>query len=115
MDESILVTVRKACNLSETDDSFDGQLIIHTNSYLFRLAQIGIGSKGFSITGTTEKWSDFIPENFSNFEAAKSYVGLNVLLVFDPPQNASVLAMVKEMVNAFEVCLYMEREASKND
>ena len=113
MDESILVTIRRACNLKDYDDSFDGQLIIYTNGVLFRLAQIGIGKPDFSISGQNEIWGDFIYERFQDLEAVKLYAGLSVFIIFDPPQNASILAMINAMISKCEVCLYMEAEANK--
>lgn len=108
MDGSILEDVRVACNLNRDDDSFDDQLIFHTNGYLFRSAQAGVGKKGFSITGTDEVWTDFISEDFENFEAVKNYIGLSVLLAFDPPQTPGVLELIRGMVKEFEWSLYVE-------
>lgn len=107
---SILVDVRLASNVTENDDSFDGQLIPLTNTYLFRVAQIGIGKKGFYITGTDEQWTDFIEENFEYFHPVKTYVGTKVRLDFDPPENAALLTVLKEEVAQIEWCLYNEAE-----
>lgn len=45
MEGSILEDVRVACNLKRDDDSFDDQLILHTNTMLFRSAQMGVGKR----------------------------------------------------------------------
>lgn len=113
MDGSILEDVRVACNLDRNDNSFDGQLILHTNSFLFRSAQTGVGKKGFSINSVDQKWSDFIDTNFEEFEAVKSYIGLRVLLVFDPPQNSAVIELLNSTVKELEWTLYAEADVAE--
>jgi len=112
MNESILEDIRCACNLGRDDDSFDGQLIIHTNTFLFRSAQLGVGKKGFRIKGIDEKWSDFIEKEPENFAAVKDYIGLRVHLLFDPPQNASVLAEFEKLADEFEWTIYAEADVN---
>lgn len=114
MDGSILEDVRVACNLSKNDSSFDGQLILHTNTFLFRSAQMGVGKKGFSIDGVEQKWSDFIDTNFEEFESVKSYIGLRVLLVFDPPQNSAVIELLNSTVKELEWTLYAEADVMED-
>ncbi len=112
-DESILRDVRVACNLSPDDPSFDDELILHTNTYLFRAAQFGVGKKGFSIRAEDETWSDFVPDDFENVESLKSYIGLSVRLLFDPPESSSVQAAMKETVKEMEWCLYIEKDIAE--
>lgn len=114
MEGSILEDVRVACNLKRDDDSFDDQLILHTNTMLFRSAQMGVGKKGFRISGVYEVWSDFMDPDYEYYDAIKSYIGLRVLLLFDPPENAGVLATVKEMVDEFGWTLYAEADAQED-
>lgn len=114
MDGSILEDVRVACNLRRDDSSFDDQLILHTNSFLFRSAQAGVGKKGFRITGTSEQWDDFMDPEQEYFEAIKSYIGLRVLLAFDPPQSSSALALINDMVKEFGWALYAEADVMED-
>ena len=117
MDESILVDIRPMCNVEKNVDVFDDQLIPLINSYLFRAAQIGVGKKGFMISGVDETWSDFVDSELSPecFAALKSYVGLRTQLQFDPPTNAAVLKAKQEDAKEFEWCLYDEAEIMKLD
>ena len=112
MNESILENVRSACNLKSDDDAFDSQLIPLINTYLFRSAQAGFGRKGFSITGDTETWEEFLEDGMdaSKYEAIKTYVGLRVHLRFDPPQNSALLTAMKEDAHELEWCLYDEAD-----
>lgn len=111
MDSSILQDVREACNLSRDETAFDGQLIQLTNTFLFRSAQFGVGNKGFMIDSEAQTWTEFLegqtPENFA---ALKSYIGLSVMLRFDPPENAAVLVAFKDTVKELEWCLYDEAD-----
>jgi len=110
MDGSILQDVRVACNLEENDDAFDGQLIQLTNTMLFRSAQIGVGKKGFAIDGIGQRWTDFVSESFSEFESLKTYIGLRVRLIFDPPENGAVREVFEKTADELEWCIYSEAD-----
>ncbi len=110
MDHSILTDVKIACNVNEYDNAFDAQLLPLINTYLFTLAQIGIGAKGFHVSGANEKWNDFIAENSEYFQPVKTYISNRVRLEFDPPENSSVLTSLKEETKEIEWRLYNEAE-----
>ena len=102
MDESILLTIKKILGVPEDYKVFDVDLIVHINSVLLILQQLGVGPKsGFSITGTEETWSDFFT-NPENLEAVKSYVGIKTKLLFDPPDSSFVLDSYKTLANELE-------------
>ncbi len=110
---SILRDVRVACGLSPDDSSFDDELVLHTNSFLFRASQFGVGKKGFFIATEDEEWNDFVPDGFENVESLKTYVGLSVRLLFDPPESSSVQAAMKETIKEMEWCLYIENDIAE--
>lgn len=110
MKDSILRDVREMCDVGKDVDSFDGQLIPLINTFLFRSAQFGVGKKGFSITGDTEKWTDFVEEGFEFYSALKNYISIRVKLIFDPPENSALLAALKEEAKELEWCLYDEAD-----
>ena len=110
MDGSILKSVRLACDVGEDDNSFDGQLIPLTNTFLFRVAQIGLGEPGFTITGEDENWGDFIWFTYDDYAAVRSYIGIRVKLIFDPPDNSALLSALKEEAKELEWCLYDEAD-----
>lgn len=112
-DGSILEDVRIACGLDSNDSSFDDELVLHTNSFLFRAAQFGVGKKGFHITSDAEGWNEFVEDGFENFEALKTYVGLSVRLLFDPPEGSATQAAMKETVREMEWCLYIEKDIAE--
>ena len=100
--ESILTSIKKMLGIAEEYTHFDMDIIMHINTVLGTLTQIGVGSsKGFSIQDDSEIWSDFIPSNY-NLEMIKSYVYLKVRLLFDPPQSSSVATSMENTIKELE-------------
>ena len=102
MDESILTSIKKLLGISESDATFDLDIIMHISSVLMILTQIGVGpDSGFSIQGSSSRWSDFIG-SAKNLEAIKSYVLLKVRLLFDPPLSSAVTEAMNRMISELE-------------
>lgn len=101
--DSILTSIKKLLGIDESYEHFDADIIIHINSVLAILTQLGVGpSIGFSITGKTETWSDFIGSDVVNLENVKSYVYMKVRLMFDPPSSSSVMDSMNRLTNELE-------------
>lgn len=101
--DSILTSIKKLIGITEDYKHFDVDLIMHINSVLMVLTQLGVGpSRGFMIFDDTATWDDFLPEG-SNLEIVKTYLYLKVRLVFDIStlSSAEIKAM-EQMVNEFE-------------
>ena len=89
---------------------FDDELVIHINSVLMTLNQLGVGPDNpFVITGESETWTDFLGE-VKYLEATKLYMHLQVKILFDPPTQSYVLAVMKEKVAEYEQRLLMQVE-----
>ena len=100
--DSILTSVKKIIGISEEDESFDTDLIIHINSVLMILNQLGVGPEdGFSITDKSAVWTDVIGDN-KLIEATKTFVGLKVRLIFDPPTSSAVLDSINKTISELE-------------
>ena len=100
--DSILTSVKKIIGISEEDESFDTDLIIHINSVLMILSQLGVGPEdGFSITDKSAVWTDVIGDN-KFIEAVKTFVGLKVRLIFDPPTSSAVLDSINKTISELE-------------
>ena len=100
--DSILTSVKKIIGISEEDESFDTDLIIHINSVLMILNQLGVGPEdGFSITDKSAVWTDAIGDN-KLIEAVKTFVGLKVRLIFDPPTSSAVLDSINKTISELE-------------
>lgn len=113
MNESILNSIKKLLGISESYQAFDTDIIIHINTVLNVLTQLGIGPKdGFTISDDKGKWTDFINDS-KKYEMIKSYVYLKVRLMFDPPLNASVLESMKQTISELEWRLNVQYENDK--
>lgn len=101
--ESILISVKKDIGISAEDTSFDPDIIRHINSILTaNLRQLGVGPKeGYIITGEFETWNDFISDNII-LESVKSYVGLKVKLIFDPPLSQAHITALENNIKELE-------------
>lgn len=100
--DSILTSVKKIIGISEEDESFDTDLIMHINSVLMILNQLGVGPEnGFSITDKSAVWTDVIGDN-KLIEAVKTFVGLKVRLIFDPPTSSAVLDSINKTISELE-------------
>lgn len=102
MSDSILISIKKLLGIDQYCEHFDTDIILHINSALMVLNQLGVGpEKGFFITGNTETWSDFIGDN-TKIEAVKSYIYMKVKLIYDPPQSSALIESMKQLVHEFE-------------
>lgn len=102
MQESILLTVKKLIGLSEAYDAFDIDLIIHINSVLMILYQLGIGERDFEITGPDDTWEDFLGNDVESLKAVRTYVVQKTRMVFDPPTNSNIMSALKDSIAEFE-------------
>lgn len=103
MDESILNSVKKLLGGIAADyEAFDDQIIMHINTVFQILYQIGVGpSEPFTIEDASAVWSDFTTD-ISELSGVKSYVGLKVQQMFDPPQSGAVAEAAKRMIDELE-------------
>lgn len=100
--DSILTSIKKLLGIAEEYTHFDADLIVHINSVLSVMSQLGVGpDTGFSISDDNAVWSDFVPEA-KNLELIKSYVYLKVRLLFDPPTSSAVLASMERQISELE-------------
>lgn len=109
MEESILNTIKKLLGVDPSYDSFDTDITVFINSSLGILNQFGVGpDEGFSITGATETWDDYLPDDPVTQEMAKTYIYLKTRLAFDPPQVSGVIEAIKEQTAEIEYRLLVQ-------
>lgn len=108
--ESILNSIKKLLGYSADNHDFDTDIIMHINSTLFTLNQLGVGtSKTFRIEDEIATWSEFLQES-EDFEATKTYMYLKVKLLFDPPLSSSVVAAMERSISEYEFRLNVASE-----
>lgn len=112
MEESILTSIKKLLGISEDDESFDQDILMHINSVLFVLCQLGVGpDTAYSIDDSSVSWVDYLGEDLAKYESIKTYIYLRVRLLFDPPTNGSVLAAIERQVAEYEWRLNIQAES----
>jgi len=109
----ILVSVKKVLGLPEADTSFDVDIIIHINSALARLNQLGIGPvEGFMIEDDTSTWDAFLGDK-KLLNQARTYVYMAVRIVFDPPGSGFALTSMEKQIEKLEWLLNVVREGDE--
>jgi len=102
MTDSILNDIKKLLGIDNTYTEFDTDIIIHINSVFMILNQLGVGPKsGYRITDSLNTWSEFT-DNEYEMESVKSYIYLKVRMMFDPPQNSSLMQAMQQQISEFE-------------
>jgi hypothetical protein len=100
--ESILTSIKKMLGIAEDDTNFDTDVIIHINSVLSVMAQLGVGPpEGVVIEDKIAEWSRVTQSN-KKLELIKSYAYLKVKLVFDPPPSAAAVEAMNRMASELE-------------
>lgn len=113
MNESILTSIKAQLGIQEEYTAFDQQIVMHINSVLMVLKQLGVGPvAGFVISDKTAIWRDFLPSD-KNLEATKSYIGMKVKMLFDPPTTSVVADSMNRMINELEWRLNSEAESEE--
>ena len=113
--DSILANVSKLLGVQVEEDYFDTDILIHINSALNQLCQLGVGPDSpYKITGAYETWSNFMP-NVSDFEDVKTYIYLYVRLIFDPPTSGFVTDAIKARMAELEWRMYVQADNDKDD
>lgn len=101
--ESILTSIKKLLGIAEEYDHFDADIIMHINSVLMILTQLGVGpSEGFSIDDETATWEDFLKNDITKLSAVKTYIYMKVRLIFDPPGSSALLKSIEDSIREFE-------------
>ena len=110
---SILTSIKKLLGITESCTDFDTDIIMHINTVLMTLNQLGVGTEGFQIEDKNAVWSEFVDPN--KLAATKSYIHLRVKLLFDPPLNSAIIEAIKESIKELEWRLNVRVELESED
>ena len=101
--DSILLSVKKILSLDADNTDFDVDILMHINSVLSILQQLGIGPEnGYYIEDDSATWTDYLGVDSLHINMVKSYVGAKVRILFDPPVSSSVLESLNRICSEFE-------------
>lgn len=103
MIDSILTSIKKLLGIEETYEHFDPDIVMHINSVIGILTQLGVGpSDGFFISDKTATWEDFLGGDMNKLESVRTYIYLKVRLIFDPPATAAAIESMNRLTNELE-------------
>ena len=88
-------------SIAPEDTSFDTEILLHINGKLADVVQLGAGTPGFE-ADEQSTWREFLGENYAYLTRVKSYVGLSVKLIFDPPPNSFLVKALEDEIKEAE-------------
>ena len=113
MTDSILQSIKKLLGIDSEYVHFDQDIIMHINSVLMILHQEDIGpDEPMMIEDGSTTWGDFFGDK-ADIAAVKTWLGLKVRLLFDPPQNSAHINAINENLRELEWRMYSAK-SSKN-
>jgi hypothetical protein len=112
MSDSVLRNTKKILGLDEDYTAFDDDVIMHINSVLSTLNQLGIGpDEGFAIEDDSETWDTFLGDD-PRLNSVKTYIYLRVRILFDPPTTSYLINSMNEQIRELEWRLNVQREGA---
>lgn len=94
--EKILDSVRRIVGGDCVSDYFNPELILHTNTVIAIIDQLGVRVTTRTITEDTT-WVELIP-NIELIEDIKTFVTYKVKKIFDPPTGSSAMSALDEVL-----------------
>lgn len=111
---SILNTIKKLSGLEVEITHFDTDLLIHINSAIANLTELGIGPvDGLVVEGPDESWVDLLGDR-KYLNDVKTYVYLKTRLPFDPPTNSFLVATIESQIKELEWRLNAKTERRRD-
>ena len=112
--DSILTSIKKVLGIYEEDTSFDIDIMMHINTVIMILRQMGIGpSNGYSITSSYDTWDDYLSDS-SLIEGVKTYIAYKVRLIFDPPTSSAITEAMNRTISELEWRLNTQIDYAKS-
>lgn len=113
---SILNSIKKMLGIYPEVTAFDDELILHINSVIASLSQMGIGpsDSGYVITSAENIWTELLGTD-KRLESVKSYIYLKVRLIFDPPTQSAVIEAFAKQIEEFEYRNYVVKDNDRID
>lgn len=110
--DSILESTKKYIGLTEVYEVYNPDIIMHINTALSTLTQLGVGpANGFMIENSSAKWSEYLGNDKQTLLGfVKQYVYYKVRIAFDPPASSSVMDAINRSISELEFRIKTEVE-----
>lgn len=103
IESSILLSIKKAIGAAPDYTPFDVDIIMHINTQLANLYQLGLNAaRSVVVDGPDQLWTDLIPADDSRLHFVKTYVYAKVKMVFDPPTSTAQMQALKDAASEAE-------------
>jgi len=112
-DDSILTSVKKVLGIPSYYDHFDRDILLHLNTVMSILNQLGVGpEEGFIVEDDSTTWSDLFDGDIDTNKMmyVKSYVCLRVRLLFDPPTSSGAIDAMERQMRELEWRITVTRD-----
>lgn len=112
MENSILKGTKLALGYDEDHVVFDDEILMHINTALSTLTQLGVGpDAGFTVQDDTATWADFYGDD-DRYNGCRTYTYLKVRQLFDPPQTSYLVAAMQTQLDELTFRIGIVRETS---
>ena len=102
MEGPILSSVKELLGISYEDESFDFEILMHINTTLAILFQMGVEEAGDTpVIDITTTWRELFGDR-TDLEMVKTYIYFKVKSMFDPPTNSAGLESLNRVMKEFE-------------
>lgn len=114
-EDSILNSIKGFLGIQEEDHDFDQDILLHINTMLSTLYQLGVGDETKHIFGEEETWLDLFEENLDYIGLIKDYVFIRTKILFDPPSSSFVLNALQEQADELQWRINIQTEGAFNN
>ena len=102
MEGPILSSIKELLGISYEDESFDFEILMHINTTLAILFQMGVDEAGDTpVIDITTTWRELFGDR-TDLEMVKTYIYFKVKSMFDPPTNSAGLESLNRVMKEFE-------------
>lgn len=116
IESSILLSIKKSIVGPPEYTPFDADLIMHINSQIANLYQLGLDSaKSVVVDGADQLWTDLIPAGDSRLQFVKTYIYARVKMIFDPPTSTAQMQALKDAAAEAEFRISMAVDKPYDD
>ena len=111
-DKRVLQTVKTMLGLPEEQTVFDAEILLHINSAMSVVNQLGVGPEAGITVDQYTLWIEIFDDPRQNHLV--SYVYYKVSLVFDPPGTSYAIQSFEKMAKEAEWRLNVQVESEVN-